>query len=443
MTYIWEDKPRIAAFERSDVTGWIVVVTAIEQEILAPIQTMRTVNFTFAVGVILVTAVIIVLLVQSITKPITKGVQFARSIAKGDLTVAIDMTSKDEIGRLVEALREMVTRLREMVTNVKQAAGNVTNGSQTLSAHAAQMSQGSAEQAAATEEASASIEQMLSTIRQNTQNASRTEQIAQKAAEDARLTGEAVAEAVTAMQEIAEKIAIIETITNQTRVLSLNATIEAAKAQEYGKGFAVVAAEVRSLAERSQEAASEITKLVKTSVTISERAGSMLTKLVPDIQRTAELVQEISAASREQSMGAEQINRAILQLDQVTQQNVATSEEMAGMAEELRAQAKHLQQEMTSFKTEKTESKTGELAAIVQDLTAHQADQLQKIIALMKAEEQNWAGTDTARHITSPHTNSVARSGSSSSEHRKIQMNTLTKRSHPPAHMVAVIFPGR
>lgn len=193
----------------------------------------------------------------------------------------------------------------------------------------------------------------------------------------------------------------------------MNATIEAAKAQEYGKGFAVVAAEVRSLAERSQEAASEITKLVNTSVTISERAGSMLTKLVPDIQRTAELVQEISAASREQNMGAEQINRAILQLDQVTQQNVATSQEMADMAEELRAQAKHLQQEMASFKTEKAESKTGELAAMVQELTVHQTEQLQKIIALIKAEEQGQEETDTAPQATSAHANSTAKSNGS------------------------------
>ncbi len=418
IAYTWEGTARIAAFQRSEVTGWTVVVTAVVQEIFAPIQTMRTINLTVAAGVILFIAFIIVLLVQSITKPITTGVQFARSIAKGDLTVTIDMTSQDEIGRLVEALREMVTKLREMVTNVKQAAGNVTDGSQMLSANASRMSQGAAEQAAATEEASASIEQMLSTIRQNTENATRTEKIALKAAEDANFSGEAVGEAVVAMQEIAEKIAIIETITNQTRVLSLNATIEAAKAQEYGKGFAVVAAEVRSLAEHSQEAASEITKLVNTSVAISERAGDMLTKLVPDIQRTAELVQEISAASREQSMGAEQINRAILQLDQVTQQNVATSQEMANMAEELTTQAEDLQQEMALFKTEKTASKTDELAAMVQELTA-QAEQLQKVIAVAKAQEQALEKTN-AEHVapqaTSARTTAAAKPGGSDSE---------------------------
>lgn len=388
VTYDWQGKTKVAAFQRSEVTGWTVAVGAIVEEIFAPIQMMRNINLMVACAVILVTGIIIVLLVQSITKPITTGVHFARSIASGDLTATIGIVSHDEIGRLIDALREMVAKLREMVTNVKHAARNVADGSQALSASAAEMSQGAAQQASASEEASASIEQMLSTIRQNSDNAMQTEKIALQAADDARASGDAVTNAVKAMQAIAEKIAVIETITNQTRMLSLNATIEAAKAEGYGKGFAVVAAEVRSLAERSQNAASEITKLVHTSVEIAENAGVRLQKLVPDIQKTAELVQEISAASREQNTGAEQIGRAIVQLDQVTQQNVATSENMATMAEELTAQANHLQQEMAAFKTEKTESKTEELAAMVQELTA-QTEQLQKLIALTKAEEQS------------------------------------------------------
>ena len=386
--YTWEGSAKLAAFQRSELTGWTVVVAANRQEIFAPILTMRTVSFTVAGVVILLTVIIILVLVRSIVQPITKGVQFARSIAEGDLTAIIEITQRDEIGMLMDALREMITHLRDMVLNVKQAAGNVTEGSQALSFSAARMSQGASEQAAATEEASASIEQMLATIRQNADNAVQTEKIAIKAAEDARASGHAVTEAVDAMQEIAEKIAIIETITNQTRMLSLNATIEATKAQEYGRGFAVVAGEVRALAERSQEATAEITKLVGSSVSIAENAGTMLKQLVPDIQKTAELVQEISAASREQNAGAEQINRAILQLDQVTQQNASTSEEIAGRAEELSAQAGQLQQTMASFKTEKSESHTEELEAMVKELTL-QAEQLQKIIALKRAEEQN------------------------------------------------------
>lgn len=386
--YTWEGSAKLAAFQRSELTGWTVVVAANRQEIFAPIQTMRTLSFTVAGVVIFLTVIIILMLVRSIVQPITKGAHFARSIAEGDLTAIIEITQRDEIGMLMNALREMIAHLRDIVLNVKRAAGNVTEGSQALSLSAARMSQGATEQAAATEEASASIEQMLATIRQNADNAVQTEKIALKAAEDARTSGHAVTEAVNAMQAIAEKIAMIEIITNQTRMLSLNATIEATKAQEYGRGFAVVAGEVRALAERSQEATAEITKLVGASVAVAENAGAMLKQLVPDIQKTAELVQEISAASREQNAGAEQINRAILQLDQVTQQNAAASEEIAGMAEELSSQARQLQKTMASFKTEKSESHTEELEAMVKELTL-QAEQLQKIIALKRTEEQN------------------------------------------------------
>jgi len=190
---------------------------------------------------------------------------------------------------------------------------------------------------------------MAANIRQNSENAQQTEKIAMKAAEDARESGQAVMEAVTAMQEIVKRISLIEDITRQTRMLSLNATIEAARAQEHGRGFSVVAAEVRSLAERSQSAATEINGLANSSVAIAERAGDMLQRLVPDIQKTAELVQEISAASREQNTGADQINRAIQQLDGVIQQNSATSEEMASTAEELAAQAEMLEHTMAFF----------------------------------------------------------------------------------------------
>jgi len=254
--------------------------------------------------------------------------------------------------RLSDALRHMVLKFREIVADVKSASDNVSSGSQQLSASAEEMSQGTIEQAASVEETSSSMEQMAAGIRQNSDNARQTEQIAVKSATDARQGGEAVLQTVNAMKDIAGKISIIEDIARQTNLLALNAAIEAARAGEHGKGFAVVASEVRKLAERSQAAAAEISDLSSSSVAVAEGAGEMLKKLVPNIQRTAELVQEISVSSSEQNSGAEQINKAIQQLDQVIQQNASASEEMASTSEELAAQAEQLQGTIGFFRVE-------------------------------------------------------------------------------------------
>ncbi len=195
------------------------------------------------------------------------------------------------------------------------------------------------------------MEEMVSNIKQNADNAQQTDKIANKSAKDALESGKSVVEAVTAMKEIASKISIIEEIARQTNLLALNAAIEAARAGEHGKGFAVVAAEVRKLAERSQKAAGEINQLSGTTVKVSEKAGEMLEKLVPDIQRTAELVQEITAASKEQDTGAEQINKALQQLEKVIQQNASASEEMASTTEQLSAQSDQLVSALAFFKT--------------------------------------------------------------------------------------------
>jgi methyl-accepting chemotaxis protein len=272
----------------------------------------------------------------------------AEKIAGGDLCVQVNVLSeKDTLGN---ALQAMVKQLNSFVTEVKTAADQVATGSQMLSASSEQMSQGAVEQAASAEEASSSMEQMAANIRQNSDNAIHTEKIALKAAEDADVGGKAVEETVGAMKQIAQKISIIEEIARQTDLLALNAAIEAARAGEHGKGFAVVASEVRKLAERSQTAAGEISRLSGTSVEVAERAGTMLDRIVPDIKRTAELVQEISSACTEQNSGADQINRAIQQLDQVIQQNATTSEEMASTAEELSSQAEQLQSAIAFFK---------------------------------------------------------------------------------------------
>ena len=287
-----------------------------------------------------------------ISKPLIKGVDFAKNVATGDLTQKIEINQKDEIGQLALALNDMVEHIKEVVENVKTAGNNVTAGSQELSSNSEQMSQGATEQAAAAEEASSSMEQMTANIKQNADNSQQTEKIALKSAEDAREGGKAVAETVEAMKAIAGKISIIEEIARQTNLLALNAAIEAARAGEHGKGFAVVASEVRKLAERSQTAAAEISKLSSSSVQVAEKAGEMLSMIVPDIQKTAELVQEITAASNEQNSGAEQINGAIQQLNQVIQQNASASEEMSSTAEELASQAEQLQSSIDFFKLE-------------------------------------------------------------------------------------------
>jgi methyl-accepting chemotaxis protein len=273
----------------------------------------------------------------------------AGEVARGNL--AVELTERSPQDELMRALSGMVAKLSEVVNDVKTASDNVATGSQQMSSSSQELSQGATEQAAAAEEASAAMEQMSANIRQNADNAHQTEKIAVKSAEDAQVGGKAVAQTVSAMKQIAGKISIIEEIARQTNLLALNAAIEAARAGEHGKGFAVVASEVRKLAERSQKAAAEISELSSSSVEVAEKAGSLLTMMLPDIQRTAELVQEISAASREQDSGAEQINKAIQQLDLVIQQNAAAAEEMSATAEELNSQSAQLQDTIDFFDT--------------------------------------------------------------------------------------------
>jgi methyl-accepting chemotaxis protein len=314
----------------------------------------------------------------------------ADQIANGDLTISPKPASdKDTLGI---ALRNMVERLRGVVSDALAASENVSAGSQQLSSGSEQLSQGATEQASSAEEASASMEEMAANIKQNADNAAQTEKIARQSATDAEESGKAVDKAVTAMRTIAEKISIVQEIARQTDLLALNAAVEAARAGEHGRGFAVVASEVRKLAERSQAAAAEISGLSSETVAVATQAGEMLTRLVPDIRKTAELVSEISAACREQDIGSSQINEAIQQLDKVTQQNAGASEEMSATSEELAAQAEELQASIAFFKVDGAVSKIG----------AEQSRKLQSLARKMASE--------TPAKRSSPATRSAPRS---------------------------------
>lgn len=333
---------------QGDVIG-VLYVGVKKAEFFAKYSRLKNGIIALSIGMIVLSALLIFWIVRHQMLPLLGAVSIAEQVADGNLNVSIASYGTREVSQLLNALQKMTHQLRGVVASVQGAAVNVAAGSREFSASSEMLSQGASEQAATAEEASASIEEMTVTVQSNASNAVQTEKIALRVASEARKGGEAVMATVMAMKEISGKTRIVEDIARQTNLLALNAAIEAARAGDHGKGFAVVATEVRKLAERSQHAAAEICSMTNSSVVIAEETGMLLEKIVPDVQRTAELVQEVSSSCREQSSGIEQINRAIQQLELIVRQNANAAEETASTAEQLTVQAEQLQQSTAYF----------------------------------------------------------------------------------------------
>ena len=336
---------------------------------------------------------------EGVVGPLSVASEHIERISKGDLTGKITQAYPGDYNSLMQSINSLVDNLTRFALEVQEAADQVATGSAQSSAAAQSMAEGASEQASSTEEASASMEEMSSNIKQNADNASQTEKIARQSAADAQTSGEAVGRAVSAMQTIAEKITIVQEIARQTGLLALNAAVEAARAGEHGRGFAVVASEVRKLAERSQTAAAEISTMSSQTVKAAQQAGEMLTRLVPDIKKTAELVSEISAACREQDIGGDQINQAIQQLDKVTQQNASSSEEMSATSEELSAHAEKLQAGIAFFQLDVAGTRSAAAPTHRTPTPARSAAASPKrAVAMARPVKTNGAAATTARN---------------------------------------------
>lgn len=327
-----------------------------DQAMLDDASNTRAGVIGFSLIAVALAVVLALIISRGILKPLKTSIDFAGQVSGGDLSATVDIDQKDEIGELAKALKGMGSKLSNIVGDIKSGSHQITTASQQMNQTSQQMSQGANEQAASLEEVSATMEEITANIEQNSQNSIQTEKISTEAQDGLMGVRDRAIKAVEANKIISEKIGVINDIAFQTNILALNAAVEAARAGEHGKGFAVVAGEVRKLAEHSKKVADEIVELAKNSYDITSDAGQKLEEMVPQIEKTTQLVQEIAAASNEQSNGVNQVNSAIQQLNSVAQQTTAASEELAANAEELEGQAGQLNNTISYFKLDEKNS---------------------------------------------------------------------------------------
>ncbi|HET9285258.1 MAG TPA: methyl-accepting chemotaxis protein [Candidatus Angelobacter sp.] len=344
-----DDKPALTAL--ADLDHILVEQTdARTAELTSSVKRLSWIVDLLIVLIALPVVIIGVTLIRSITGRVDLIVTRFEDLSRGDLTKRVPSGGTDEISRIGAAFNALVEKLEGIISNVRSGSNSVASAARQVASSSLTLSQGTSEQAASAEETTSSLEEMSASIQQNSENSRQMEQVALKGANEAEESSQAVIQTRDAMKSITQKIEIVDDIAYQTNLLALNAAIEAARAGEHGRGFAVVATEVRKLAERSQAAAKEISSLATNSVQVAEHSGKLLDELVPSIKRTAELVQEVAAASREQSAGVGQINKAMAQVDRVTQRNASAAEELSSTAEELAAQSQALLEIMNYFK---------------------------------------------------------------------------------------------